>query len=163
MSEDGAPDSSGRGESSEDELYAGLQALAESAFPKRCNNCGRSFATAAEFIAATENIPGRRSGFKATRDDDGQSIVELFRNCSCGSTLMDNFSDRRDLSEAGLKRRQRFGELLDYLVAQGLAFETARAELKKVLRGERSTILAKFRPPPSKPASGNTAGSPPQR
>ncbi|MCK9987662.1 MAG: hypothetical protein AzoDbin1_04134, partial [Azoarcus sp.] len=42
---------------------------------------------------------------------DGQVIVELFRNCVCGSTLMDCFRDRRDTSEAGLRRRARFGEL----------------------------------------------------
>ncbi len=44
-------------------------------------------------------------------------------------------------------RRRRFGELMDFLVANGVAPETARTELLKVMRGERSKLLEKYRPP----------------
>lgn len=123
------------------ELFRGLRELAEAAFPKHCKSCGRKFATAAEFVAQTVPVKAGRSGLKKSVDDDGNNIVELYRNCVCGSTLMDFFSDRRDLSEAGLARRRKFGELLDHLIGKGLERQVARAELIKVLRGEKSDIL----------------------
>lgn len=122
-------------------LYGGLQALAESAFPKRCPACGRSYRDAADYVAQTQRVASGRSGLKQSVDDDGQVIVELFRNCVCGSTLMDSFRNRRDPSAAGERRRARFAEVLDTLVAQGLERQHARLELLKVLRGEASTIL----------------------
>jgi len=82
--------------------------------------------------------------------DDGSRIVEAFRNCPCGSTLMDFFTDRRDMSEKGLRRRERFGELLDYLVENGMERAAARAELLKVLKGGSSAVLANFSPPPAR-------------
>ena len=100
-------------------FFKDLRALAESAFPKRCANCGRTYATAEDFLAQTQHISPNRSGLKSSTDDDGAIIVEAFRNCVCGSTLMDFFSDRRDASAAGLARRQRFGELLDFSDSPG--------------------------------------------
>lgn len=64
------------------EFYAELQEIAANTFPKRCLACGRS-------------------GLKQSVDDGGHVIVELFRHCVCGSTLMDCFTDRRDASETG--------------------------------------------------------------
>ncbi|MBU6953291.1 MULTISPECIES: oxidoreductase [unclassified Hahella] len=129
------------------ELFKGLRAVAESAFPKRCNTCGRVYETAEQFLSETENIRNTRSGLKESEDDDGSMIVEVFRNCACGSTLMDVFNNRRDLSEAGLRRRKRFGDFLEFLVEQGIDRELARDELLKVARGMRSHVLEKIRPP----------------
>ncbi|MEW5889084.1 MAG: oxidoreductase [Pseudomonadota bacterium] len=128
-------------------LYAGLQALAASAFPKRCGNCGRVFATPREFLEETRRVSSGASGLKQSVDDDGRPVVELYRNCPCGSTLLDFFNDRRDVSEAGLERRRRFGELLDYLTAQGVERGLARRELLRVLRGEPSELLRRLRAP----------------
>ncbi len=125
-------------------LFAGLQALAESAFPKRCSTCGRVFESARQFMLETEEIRRGQTGLKQSLDDNDRTIVEVFRNCPCGSTLMDFFSDRRDLSEAGLKRREKFGQLLDQLVARGLDGAVARTELLKVLRGEGSELLSQY-------------------
>lgn len=130
-----------------DDLYSGLQALAESSFPKKCPNCGRIFETAQEFMLETQKISDESTGLKQSYDDDDRTIVEVFRNCTCGSTLMDFFSDRRDLSEAGLKRREKFAKLLDFLISSGLDKDVARTELLKVVHGERSEILKNFRPP----------------
>lgn len=127
-------------------LYSGLQELAASAFPKRCPACGRSYRDAADYVAQTLHVGNGSSGLKQAIDDDGQVIVELFRNCVCGSTLMDSFRNRRDCSEAGQRRRARFAEVLATLVAQGIERNQARTELLKVLRGEPSLIL-KARPP----------------
>jgi len=122
-------------------LYAGLQELAAGAFPKRCTLCGRSYRNVEDYVAQTGRVGSGRSGLKQTFDDDGQVIVELFRNCVCGSTLMDCFNDRRDISAAGAKRRARFGELVESLVVRGLEREHARSELLKILRGEKSAVL----------------------
>jgi len=132
------------------QFFKDLQSLAESAFPKHCANCGRTYETAEDFLEQTQHIAPKKSGLKSSTDEDGTIIVEAFRNCVCGSTLMDFFSDRRDVSPRGLARRKKYGELLDYLISEGLEATIARNELLKVLRGEKSEILKKFRPPPTK-------------
>jgi hypothetical protein len=128
-------------------LVAGLKALAEASFPKRCANCGAVYQDVLDYAQRTAPISETRSGLKQTSDDDGRAIVEMFRNCACGSTLMDAFGDRRDLSEAGAKRRQRFSELITYLVGTGLDGVVARTELLTVMHGGTSEILARLKPP----------------
>lgn len=127
-------------------LYSGLRELAAGAFPKTCSTCKRVYATAEEYVQATQRINGR-TGLKSGEDDDGAMIVNLFRNCECGSTLLAEFRDRRDTSPQGLQRRERFGLLLEHLVAQGIERELARMELLKVTRGQHSELLAGIRPP----------------
>lgn len=127
-----------------DQFYKDLRTLAESAYPKRCANCGRIYETADEFLAQTQLIAPEHSGLKSSTDDDGITIVEVFRNCVCGSTLMDFFSDRRDLSSTGHSCREKFSKLLESLVIQGLDHAVARTELLKVLHGETSEILKQF-------------------
>jgi hypothetical protein len=128
--------------STDDEaLFANLRALGESTFPKRCRNCGRSYATAVEFTAATSALSPDRSGLKQSHDEDGKAIVELFRNCVCGSTLMDGFHNRRDSSPAGLRRRQRFDELLRLMQERGIDGAVASRELLKLMRGQKSELM----------------------
>jgi hypothetical protein len=133
-------------DSNDDEtLFANLRALEESTFPKDCRTCGRSYATAAEFATATFALTADRSGLKQTCDEDGKPIVELFRNCVCGSTLMSDFQDRRDFSPAGGKRRQRFDELLHLIQGRGIDGAVARRELLKLMRGQKSELLDRLR------------------
>jgi hypothetical protein len=68
-------------------------------------------------------------------------MVELYRNCVCGSTLMDLFSDRRDNSPRGLERRQRFEKILGLLGTRGMAAEQARRELLSLMGTGRSEAL----------------------
>ena len=124
-----------------DPVFAGLQALASASFPKRCATCGREYPDVASYVQATEGLPNGRRGFKQSVGDEGEIILELFRNCPCGSTLMDCFSDRRDASTSGLLRRERFGDLVATLVQRGLSAELARTELLRVMRGESSPII----------------------
>lgn len=126
------------------EFFEGLQALADSSFPKKCSQCGKVFNTVDDFVGETEEVRSDTSGLKESWDDDDTPIVELFRNCSCGSTLMDFFTDRRDLSENGLKRREKFGEMMDMVVKAGMDADVARAELLKIMRGDHSKILENF-------------------
>ncbi len=133
-------------------LVRGLKALVETTFPKRCRCCGRNFADVADYVAQTHAMPNGSQGLKQSLGDDGEVVVDLFRNCPCGSTLMDSFSDRRDSTAKGEARRQRFNELITYLESCGLATVVARHELLEVMHGRPSDILTKFRPP----ASGKT-------
>lgn len=125
------------------ELFKGLKALSDESFPKRCALCGREYVSVEAYVQETEDVAGQ-SGLKKGYDDDETPIVELFRNCVCGSTLMGCFSDRRDVSEGGLRRRKLFGKLMEILTSKGLAENVARDELIKVLRGERSAVLEKL-------------------
>jgi len=131
-----------------DGVFKDLKELAESSFPKKCANCGRVYDTAEQFLSDTDNINPEKSGLKESVNDDGSKIVEAFRNCPCGSTLMDLYNNRRDLSEVGLQRRKKFEDLLVFLVANGVERAMARLELLKIMRGEKSEILSKIKPPP---------------
>ncbi|NRR33947.1 oxidoreductase [Oxalobacteraceae bacterium] len=118
-------------------FFAGLKALAEAAFPKHCNYCGRVFSTAEEFLLQTKTIRKDITGLKQSVDDDDVTIVEAYRNCLCGSTLMDVFSDRRDISAAGQHRRELFKKLLPHLQEKGMRPGEARDYLLNVLRGQK--------------------------
>lgn len=119
----------------------GLSALLESSFPKKCKVCGREYRTAQQFLQETQDLPSAKSCLKEAIEDDGTAIVEVFRNCVCGSTLMDEFNDRRDASEQGRLRREKFARSLQQLMKQGLEYPVARAELLKLLRGQPSPII----------------------
>ena len=139
-------------ENSGDSLYQGLNALAATAFPKRCRTCGRIYHNVDEFIAETRLLNPQQSGLKSSQEEDGTHIVELFRNCPCGSTLMDVFNNRRDVSENGIKRRNNFDKLMTTVETQyGVDQETARNELLKIMRGEISDIIKNIRPAAPRP------------
>ena len=100
-----------------DESLKGLKALPLQ-FPRKCSNCGREYASETDFLEQTEGLRGR-SSLKQVEDDDGEFIVEVYRNCVCGSTMMDEFHSRRDTSEEGIWRRQEY----DRLLAEGKTHE----------------------------------------
>ncbi|MCC6543641.1 MAG: oxidoreductase [Nitrospirae bacterium] len=122
------------------ELYSGLQFMKASAFPKKCQSCGKVYDNANDFFIQTQSLRGK-SGLRHSLDDDDKSLVELFRNCICGSTMMEECRDRRDTSEMGLRRREKFGQLLDLLKNSGIDAGIAREELLRVMRGEQSDVL----------------------
>jgi hypothetical protein len=128
------------GDDADSGLFAGLQELSAGAFPKICPNCGRTYENLAQFLELT--VPsGRMSGLKSALDDDDRPVVELFRNCVCGSTLMDFCRSRRDESADGLRRRATFSRMLDRLVRRGVSRDAAHAELLKLTRGEHSELI----------------------
>lgn len=124
-------------------LFSNLKALSASSFPKRCDNCGEVYMSSEQFISKTDDISGK-SGLKIGADDSGGHIVELFRNCICGSTLMECFNDRRDTTKAGLKRRKLIERLMAILVKKGLPADLARAELLKLIHGDYSRVLERM-------------------
>lgn len=128
------------------ELFFGLKALSESNFPKRCACCGAVFKNSEDFFTQTKEI-SNKSGLKNTEDDNGHTIVEVFRNCHCGSTLMDEFQNRRDESETGIIRREKFDKILVILMNKGIPKEKGRLEILGFMRGERGTIIDEMLPP----------------
>jgi hypothetical protein len=128
------------GYDADDELFAGLQVLSEGEFPKICPNCGRTYENLAQFLELTVPISGH-TGLKAALDDDDRPVVELFRNCVCGSTLMDFFRSRRDESDGGRQRRAIFDRMLGVLVRRGMQHDIAHDELLKLARGEHSELI----------------------
>jgi hypothetical protein len=122
-------------------LYANLRELAQDTFPKRCNNCGIVYESSDGFVQFTQNVRPSISGLKQGYDDDGNAIIELFRNCACGSTLMDVFYTRRDISQSGIKKRKDFDQLLQQLVRSGVKAERARLEISKWLRGHDNELM----------------------
>jgi hypothetical protein len=107
--------------------FAPLQA---EAFPKQCRSCGKVYADEQQFFALT--TPARAaSDVRSVRDDEaaGDVYLEVFRNCVCGSTLMELFHSRRDLSEQGLTRRQLFDSMVAVLMEAG----HGRAEARSIL------------------------------
>jgi len=130
-------------ENSDSELFQGLRELSAGEFPKVCPNCGRVYQTLEDFLQQTRAIAGK-SGLKAALDDDERPIVELFRNCVCGSTLMDFCQSRRDESEAGHRRRENFERTMQLLVSRGMDGATAHAELLKLMRGQGSEPISRM-------------------
>lgn len=94
-----------------EESLKGLKALPLK-FPRKCHNCGQEYASETDFLEKTQGIRAGRSSLKESEDDDGQVIVEVYRNCLCGSTMMDEFQSRRDMSPQGIKRREEYDRLL---------------------------------------------------
>jgi hypothetical protein len=92
--------------------YAKLAVNVESTFPKRCNNCGLVYQTTDVFLHSTQGPRSGATGLKQGHNDDGSPNIELFRNCTCGSTLMAEFQCRRDKSASGRRQRGYFFDVL---------------------------------------------------
>ena len=109
--------------------------LQAEAFPKKCQSCGKVYADEQQFLAETTSVAHGPSDIRSVRDDDADSNIylEVFRNCACGSTLMELFHSRRDLSEQGLTRRQLFDSMLAILLEAGHDRQEARAILLQQL------------------------------
>lgn len=122
-------------------LFTGLQELAAGAFPKKCAHCGRTYANLQQFLDESVPITPQHSGLKSSFDDDDRPVVEVFRNCVCGSTLMDFCRTRRDESEDGQRRRAAFARTLDQLVSRGFDPKVAHTELLKMMQGGRSEAI----------------------
>lgn len=123
------------------DLYSDLRSMAETVFPKQCRTCGRIYPDMGAYVEQTEHLRPGVSGLQQGLDEAYQPLVELYRNCACGSTLMNFFADRRDTSPAGLERRKRFAVVLEKLKRQGIAENDAREALLKFMRGEESELL----------------------
>jgi|AGTN01.2.fsa_nt_gi hypothetical protein len=125
----------------EDAIYEGLLALLESEFPKTCPKCGRVYETMEAFVDGTSQVRKGSGLMGYDTAADGLQQVVMMRNCACGSTMGTFCSDRRDHTDAGLRRRRMFNNLLTQLKDRGVDALNARSELLMFLRGERSEVL----------------------
>jgi hypothetical protein len=118
----------------DEDVFSGLHELSKSAFPKNCACCGRIYRSLAEFLSTTTPATADSSGLKQDQDADGRIFVGLFRNCSCGSTMLESFLNRRDVSEEGSMRRLQFQDRFDNLAAVACLAEAGRGEWRRRLR-----------------------------
>lgn len=121
------------------DLLSGLQQLAAGTFPRTCPTCGHIYQDFAQFLRETKPLE-RHSGLKEVTENDS-TAVEVYRNCVCGSTLMDLARDRRDETEAGKEKRWEFAAMVNKLTQRGLARDVAHSELHKLIRGESSPAI----------------------
>jgi hypothetical protein len=130
----------------EEKLLDGLRELSKTAFPRKCSSCGRVYASLEDFINETRQLEGRSGLIEnlGCPEEGDEPIVELYRNCVCGSTLMEFFSNRRDSSEIGQRRRKIFGQLLNLLIDKGVSAEDARKELLLLFQFKKSQLLEKM-------------------
>ncbi len=126
-------------------FYHDLQTLVDTAFPKTCPKCGKVYIDKSAFL--TETNPVRdlsledRSGLFSLENDRGAERVGLFRTCTCGTTLMADFQDRRDGTGAGQVQRGHFEKLMNMLIDKGMSARHSRQELLKVLHGNTSPLI----------------------
>ena len=121
-------------------VFKEFKELVNETFPKHCACCGRDYKNLNEFLAGTEALPSAVSMIQSLGGDD-KSVIDILRNCACGTTLMAVFSERRDMSESGAKAREKFAQLLTLLTSSGLDKMIARRELLKMLHGEDSEYI----------------------
>jgi len=121
-------------------VYEGFLALLQNEFPKTCPRCQHIYPTLEAFVDETLPV---RTGTGLMGYDVGETSqnVAMMRNCSCGSTMATFCCDRRDISDAGMRRRAMFDNLLEQLQSRGIDAITARDQLLAFLRGERSPLL----------------------
>ncbi len=130
-----------------DPIYHGLQDLAKTAFPKKCRNCGRIYHDADAFIAETKLLKKQQGKLQKNETQNAVMDVDLYRNCPCGSTLLDIFNNRRDISENGINRRNHFDKLMTMVESQyNVDRDTAREELLKIMKGEKSDVITHIIP-----------------
>ncbi|MGC1479056.1 MAG: hypothetical protein WA771_01020 [Chthoniobacterales bacterium] len=122
-------------------IYEGLLAMLETEYPKTCPRCGRVFQDLDAFVDGTNPVAGGGTGLMGYDTGEPMQQVAMYRNCSCGSTIATFCGDRRDNSPAGARRRMMFDKLLTQLRENGIAAETARAELIAFLRGKKTDLL----------------------
>jgi len=89
-----------------------LQSRLKSAFPKDCRKCGKVYKSFEDFYFGTDEIVHGTVSYPTIGAE-----FYLHRNCKspCESTLVVVFTDRRDETALGFKRRNKFQECLEKL------------------------------------------------
>jgi hypothetical protein len=78
-------------------------------FPKKCFTCNKVFLTRDAYLKETQDLKNEKGG---TQYDPMFEMVQEYRNCICGSTMLIYSSNRRDESSVGEKRREIFARSL---------------------------------------------------
>lgn len=136
--------SSGDSSSVESDDRADTLVAVANTFPKACKSCGRVYRDAKAFIEQT--LPASiAKGIKPAHGNNGQEILEIFRNCHCGATLMSPFYSRRGSSGLASECRQQFDKLVTQMTLSGRTQEAAQGELRQVITGGYADILEQLK------------------
>jgi len=122
----------------------GLRSAVDNNFPKTCRNCGRIYQNVDDFILDTA-LTMQGGGLKQGFTDEEQAIVELLRNCQCGSTLISPFYSRRSSSDLASECRHQFDKLVSQMAVSGKKPDVAREELRQVITGGYGDILEQLK------------------
>lgn len=117
-------------------LLAKFRNLANEGFPHHCA-CGRSYKDLEDFLARTTSPHASSSGMVASLVGEGAEVVDLFRNCACGSTIMVIIQERRNFSRRTRYHRHLMQATMDACESAGVSHEQARGELLACIRGFR--------------------------
>jgi hypothetical protein len=109
-------------------------------FPNICPECGEKYCNTDDFFAKTDDISS------AVLESDSGNPVKIKINCRCRScehifTFI--IDERRDLSKHGCYIRNKFGQMLEMLVDEGMNREDARKEMLKLFHEQERTCSIK--------------------
>ncbi len=116
--------------------YEGLAVRSNDIFPLVCPRCQRRFVQIHDFLSRTTPI-FQSSGLMEREDPETGLFVLLLRNCLCGTSLALRCQDRRNQSESGRLRRDRFGTLVSMLVEVGVESDRAQLEVRRLLHSTK--------------------------
>jgi hypothetical protein len=111
--------------------YTGLKPLEASTFPKTCICCRRTYATFEGFLENTLPVRGT-TGLSSEEIGSDSTVVLLFRDCPCHSTLLVLCEDRRAATSP--KFREAFHNLFEELCQEGMEEDAARLEAVRRLK-----------------------------
>ncbi|MCB1614958.1 MAG: hypothetical protein KDI30_02985 [Pseudomonadales bacterium] len=107
-----------------------MQCLTKEAFPKVCPTCHKVYSNELEFFTETVALENTDREIKAVEgleeNQEPPEFIEVYRNCACGTTLMEWFHSRRNFSEKGIKQRLLFTLLQEGLISKGYSVDDAR-------------------------------------
>ncbi|RYZ92924.1 MAG: hypothetical protein EOP06_02690 [Proteobacteria bacterium] len=104
-------------------------------YPKRCSLCDRLFTSYDDFMKNTAEIPHGISFYPTISD-----LYYHHRNCKdCDTTLVVRFSDRRDDSENGQRRRELFTICWEFVLKN---YEIDRKAARQVILNYINLTLA---------------------
>lgn len=116
--------------------YEGLAVRSADLFPLVCPRCQRRFTQIHDFIARTTPI-FQSSGLLEREEPETGTFVLLLRNCLCGTSLALRCQERRNRTERGRLRRDRFGTLVNLLVEVGVESDRAQFEVRRLLHSAK--------------------------
>lgn len=98
------------------------------AYPKTCLRCQQIFANADEFYKRTKSLMPANLASQ-------QTFSRELRQCNCGATMVSlSMSDRRNMTEAGARRRALFQEWIELIHQSGQAPANYKQELRDIFR-----------------------------
>ena len=98
-------------------------------FPKVCPKCAEKYRNSDDFFSKTEGV----SSSLLKNESNKPVRIKIKCRCrSCGYLFELSVDKHRDHSDEGYYIRDKFGNLLEMLIAEGMSREDARKEMLKL-------------------------------